>query len=372
MHTIDAPERSADKGHPHGEFAAQISDESFNFREVRFPDRKVTGAQIAEAAGAHPIENFIILQQLESLELESMRPTELVDLTKPVRFFVIEGSGTDRFTADGLILEWPRKVVTGRTIKKLVGKDDDDIELVLELENVLDKIIDDDDEVEIGAPGVERFKTRKAKGPITILVDGEPYDAPRRVMTPNEIITDAAHKDPNTHHLVQITKHGKISYEGKGNEPIRLRKGMKFQVISTGPTPVSDDRAKTGAQAFLEALKALGYEVQILPNLPDHVVFNYVVETGIFQGKQVRHGLVVPADFPMTPPSGPYMSPEIHPVKTDGQHPLGGVHKDQARPFDREAGGSWQYWSRPFPEWGSSKRTVATYLSHIWKLWDSQ
>lgn len=84
------------------------------------------------------------------------------------------------------------------------------------------------------------------------------------------------------------------------------------------------------------------------------------------------HGLIVPRDFPITPPSGPYVSSEIHPINTGGQHPLGAVHKDQARPFDRGAGGAWQHWSRPFPDWATSKRTVAAYMSHIWKLWDSQ
>ena len=74
----------------------------------------------------------------------------------------------------------------------------------------------------------------------------------------------------------------------------------------------------------------------------------------------------------MTPPSGPYVTPEIHSINTDGEHPKGRVHKDQARVFDAPTGASWQYWSRPFPGWAESKRSVAAYMSHIWKLWDSQ
>ena len=53
-------------------------------------------------------------------------------------------------------------------------------------------------------------------------------------MTPNEIIKGAANKDPGNHYLVQITKHERVSYQGKGNEPIRLKKGEKFQVVCTG------------------------------------------------------------------------------------------------------------------------------------------
>ncbi|MFA5900531.1 MAG: hypothetical protein WC829_15635, partial [Hyphomicrobium sp.] len=104
-----------------------------------------------------------------------------------------------------------------------------------------------------------------------------------------------------------------------------------------------------------------------------HVVFDYVIETGPHAGKTFRLGLVVPVDFPMNAPTGPYLSPEVHPINAQsGPHPTAGIHKKQAKVFDAAAGGSWQYWSRPFPEWQNSKRTVAAYMSHIWKLWDSQ
>jgi hypothetical protein len=71
-------------------------------------------------------------------------------------------------------------------------------------------------------------------------VDGEPYTTLAKELTPNEIIKDFAGKDPASHYLVQIQGHEKISFEGRGEVPIKLHDGMRFQVISTGPTPVSD------------------------------------------------------------------------------------------------------------------------------------
>ena len=144
-------------------FTAQIGDENFDFQEVRFEDAKVTGAQIAEAARAHPVQEYVVLSQLDSFELETLRPNELVDIAKPARFFVINGDGTEKFFVDGLSLEWPIDTVTGLTIKRLVGKDTDDIELVLEREDAPDKVIDDDEEVRIGKRGVEMFKMRRVK-----------------------------------------------------------------------------------------------------------------------------------------------------------------------------------------------------------------
>ena len=74
---------------------------------------------------------------------------------------------------------------------------------------------------------------------IHFFVDGEPHETDKRELTPNEIIKDFGEKDPATHYLVRIEGHHRVSYEGKGNEPIKLHDGERFQIVSTGPTPVS-------------------------------------------------------------------------------------------------------------------------------------
>lgn len=70
-------------------------------------------------------------------------------------------------------------------------------------------------------------------------VDGERYETRERELTPNEIVRQFAERDPATHYLVQIEGNRRNSFEGKGDEPIKMENGMRFQVISTGPTPVS-------------------------------------------------------------------------------------------------------------------------------------
>jgi len=129
---------------------------------------------------------------------------------------------------------------------------------------------------------------------------------------------------------------------------------------------------RTGAEVFIEGLRELGYNPEALPNKPDHVVIDYEVESGKFAGKKLRQGFVVPADFPLTTPSGPHLSEQIHPVKSGGEHPTGGVHRDQASPFQQALGGDWQYWSRPIPDWTTRKKTVVAYMGHIRRLWESQ
>ncbi len=208
---------------------------------------------------------------------------------------------------------------------------------------------------------------------IHFTVDGEPEETEQRMMTADEIIRVFGRKDPATNYLVRIEGgHREESYQNRGNEPIKLHNGMSFQIISLGPTTVSDGRFPAAVDMFTEGLKALGYAPATLSGRPDHVVIDYEVQSGPFSGQKVRHGFVVPQDFPAAPPSGPHVSPHIHPIHPAGDigHPLGAVHESKA--FEQGAGGQWQYWSRPFTGWGQTKKTVAAYMSHVWRLWDSQ
>ena len=75
---------------------------------------------------------------------------------------------------------------------------------------------------------------------IQFKVDGEPYTTHAKEITANDLMKDFAGRDPATHYLVQIKGHEKDSYEGRRDVPIRMHEGQRFQVIATGPTPVSD------------------------------------------------------------------------------------------------------------------------------------
>jgi hypothetical protein len=129
---------------------------------------------------------------------------------------------------------------------------------------------------------------------------------------------------------------------------------------------------QTGVEVFLNGLRDLGYEPMVLEGKPDHVVIDYTVESGRFAGIKLRHGFIVPADFPVTTPSGIHIAALIHPAQSGGTHPTGGIHRQHAAAFEQVLGGEWQYWSRPPTAWNTGKKTVATYMSHVWRLWDSQ
>ena len=72
-----------------------------------------------------------------------------------------------------------------------------------------------------------------------ISIDGEPYKAPKKTMTADEILSLGGIAI-NDHYLIQIKRDDQISFKGKGDEKIELYDGAKFISMFIGGTPVSD------------------------------------------------------------------------------------------------------------------------------------
>jgi hypothetical protein len=105
---------------------------------------------------------------------------------------------------------------------------------------------------------------------------------------------------------------------------------------------------EAGAAAFLRDFQSIHVDARMRS---DFIVFSYVIPLGPRVGEEVQVGLQVPADYPATPPPGPHFCPRI-------VHPAGAVHASPLGP-------DWVYWSRPFPNWRLTDRSVRTYLAHI-------
>ncbi len=120
-------------------------------------------------------------------------------------------------------------------------------------------------------------------------------------------------------------------------------------------------------QDFVDGLLALGHNPKEMG--ANRWAFEYEIPVGKFIGKRIQLGFEVASDFPATPPSGPHIFPTLLPNNTESKtHPLGGVSKSK---FGQE-GEDWQYWSRPFPNWASTNRSVKTYMAHIRHLFETQ
>lgn len=208
-----------------GVFSIELGDETFQFRPARFDDRKVVGAQIAEAAGAHPVEAFVILRHLRSGELESIRPTEPVDLGEAgvERFFVMRGDDLHRFTVEGLSMEWPKAKLAAKHIKFLAKAGEDQV-LVLDGEDG-DVVLDDDDLVDLAAKGVERLMLRHAPKTVTVYYKETPFELDKGVYTTEQLI--AVFSAPAGYLLDLIERDGEFR-ELKPGERIKVRDGLEF------------------------------------------------------------------------------------------------------------------------------------------------
>ncbi len=115
---------------------------------------------------------------------------------------------------------------------------------------------------------------------------------------------------------------------------------------------------------FIEGITGLGYTPQFSSE-NNRVYFEYKVPGGRFSGQVVQLGFEVPEQFPLTPPSGPHIAPRLHVINPSApQHP-DRIHES---PF----GSDWEYWSRPFPDWVVTNRTVKEYMRFIRHLWETQ
>lgn len=211
----------------------------------------------------------------------------------------------------------------------------------------------------------EPIRETKAKA-ISISIDGEEYLIADRTMTPNQLLALAT-LTAAEHYLIEVKNKKQVSFEGRGDETIRIQKGDTFVSVFTGPTTVSELPQQFGVVNFKSGLATLGYVVVDLGD--GNLTFEYVVEAGRFKGQVVTLGFKVPPDFPVTPPSGPHVKPHIHSMRGDGLHPSGGVHPSSGHsglPDD------FQYWSRPYPGWNESRKSVADYLAFVRHLWATQ
>ncbi|VVB84927.1 Uncharacterised protein [uncultured archaeon] len=115
---------------------------------------------------------------------------------------------------------------------------------------------------------------------------------------------------------------------------------------------------------FLEQLKALGYNDAMLEG--NRVKFTYQVMSGRFKDKTITMGFEIPQDFPLTPPSGPHISPRVLPL-----NPSAATHPE--RVAESPFGPEWEYWSRPFNDWQNTNKTVEAYMTrHIFHLFETQ
>jgi len=143
-------------------YEADVRDESFAERTVRFVDPLITGRDMIESLGYHPADDYVVLRYRPDGALEEIGLETHTALTEPREnsFFVNHGSEMANIVIDGVRLTWTQRKTMGETLKRLSRQTPEDIDLFQERGEEAPLLVADDDVVDLHHPGVERFFTK--------------------------------------------------------------------------------------------------------------------------------------------------------------------------------------------------------------------
>ena len=159
-------EAAGNRGKDHN--LIHVADQTLCFRDVKVEDLTPTGAQLARSAGFKPVDGAVVLQVLPDGALESVRPEEVIDLTKcDGRFVIVASDRIYLLTVDGQRFEWPCRIVSGGLLRKLAKVPEGSV-VYLQRRDEPDLMIGDHDLVDLDMEGIEAFVTGKASWKLNV------------------------------------------------------------------------------------------------------------------------------------------------------------------------------------------------------------
>lgn len=223
----------------HGPYGLLVGDGDLQFRPVVVADPVPTGEQILATAELRPTREHLLFQVLTNGTIREVRPEELVDLRVPglEKFLAFHGDRIYRLTLDDRSVDWGGQRITGRVLKILAGVNPSDMDVVLLHPQGQNRVVGDDDRVDLSEPGVERFETVRIS--IEIFVNTAPHTVHQRVMDYWAIVRlEYPQADPCRElesYTVTYAKGPKQNPSGtliKG-QSVHLKQGMEFDVFLT-------------------------------------------------------------------------------------------------------------------------------------------
>ena len=155
------PENVGHVAASHRHHAIDVAGLDLNYRAVEIDDATPTGHRIAHAASIKPPDSAIVLQVFAGGAMDVIDPDDTVDIRGgDARFVVVASDRVYFFTVDGERYDWPVKIITGATIRKLAGATED-MALFFERTDRPDREVGADDVVNLDREGIESLITRK-------------------------------------------------------------------------------------------------------------------------------------------------------------------------------------------------------------------
>jgi len=146
---------------PQGRYPVQFGDPQLNYRTGVVAEAVPTGRQLLEAAGAHPVIEYLVFQVLKDGLLDEVELEETVNLREAgaEKFLIFRSDRSFEFELDGRRNPWGAPTITGLALKRLAGVDPVRYGVWQEIPGSDDKKIEDGASADLTPPGVERFFT---------------------------------------------------------------------------------------------------------------------------------------------------------------------------------------------------------------------
>jgi hypothetical protein len=333
------------------------------FHTVAVDDRTPTGAQLAEAVGFKPAQAATVLHMLASGEWEDVRPDETVTVVDNTQQFIIVASDRlYRFTVDGERFDWPVRIISGATVRKL-AKVPDTKELLLKREDHPDRVIGLRDVVDLDHEGVEAFKMRKPHWEIN--VQGVPVISGAPSIVARDAIAQAGF-DPDKGWFVFLKVHGEPKREVALTDPIdlttpgieRLRLTPRNVDNGEAPAPRRDFALLDVDEEYLDRL-GLRWETVIEGEQRWLLIHGYPVPAG-YTVAHTELALLLPPTYPQAAVYGFYAFPPLA-LST-------GLQIDRTQMRGTIRGREFHGWSRhrgPNDPWNPAKDNVAIHLAMV-------
>ncbi|UPZ17983.1 multiubiquitin domain-containing protein [Flavobacterium humidisoli] len=157
-----------------------------NKKSYEWFDQYITGEQIRKIAGIKS-DDKLYLQITEPWEDELIFEDTRVNLARQgiEDFYTAEKL---KFTVNGKLFDWPEQFINGKQIREIAGIDADDKIYLDNKKPYLDNLIEDDEQVDLARPSIERFYTVEINFEVIINVAGVNHSWKKPKITFEEVI----------------------------------------------------------------------------------------------------------------------------------------------------------------------------------------
>ncbi|MFL9977640.1 multiubiquitin domain-containing protein [Paraburkholderia graminis] len=342
----------------------EIAGADLVFRSVDMDDLTPTGAQIAQAAGFHRTDVVSVLLLLSTGELEDVRPTEVVDLSRRVgHFIVVESDASYRCMIDGVRIDWPARQISGEIIRRL-GSIPSEKSIFLERPEQEDELIKDRTIIDLGREGVEVFYSRKEYWALNVQGVRLELDVPTIVVR-EALVLAGFNADQGWHIFLKIVGEPKrsvdlgtvIDLRTPGIEKLRLTprdvNNGEASKLSTRDFGLLDTDERYLDQHHPE------WETLIEGGRRWLLINNYVLPDG-YSASSVRLALEIPSLYPGAQIDMFYVSPVVR--------PLSGLEPPNTQVRESIQALEYQRWSRhrgAGSQWRPDADNVVTHLALV-------